>query len=193
MGEDRRRNYMVWEQPDETNRAAWENLNVELISASVLPFLRQLERDANVPVIGSEYQPGEIVLKPPYKCLEYFKTSDWDIFCGRNVEAPLLHRLALSYPSLVLFGQSGVGKTSLLKGFVSNRTKKKFSAYLVRGADGKVGFEFEQRKPKTTKAAPKVAGKPAAEAKLAKATKVIAGETAKPKTTAKKPAAKKAK
>ena len=85
------------------------------------------------------------------------------------------------------------GKTSLLKGFVSNRTRKKFSAYLVRGADGKVGFEFEQRKPKTTKAAPKVAGKPAAEAKLAKATKVIAGETAKPKTTAKKPAAKKAK
>ncbi len=46
------------------------------------------------------------------------------------------------------------GKTSLLKGFVSNRTKKKFSAYLVRGADGKVGFEFEQRAAKPTKAAP---------------------------------------
>ncbi|HZV55337.1 MAG TPA: DNA topoisomerase III [Rhodocyclaceae bacterium] len=51
------------------------------------------------------------------------------------------------------------GKTSLLKGFVSNRTKKKFSAYLTRGADGKVGFEFEARAPKkatATKAAPKV-------------------------------------
>lgn len=50
------------------------------------------------------------------------------------------------------------GKTSLLKGFVSNRTKKKFSAYLVRGADGKVGFEFEQRaaKPAKAKAEPKV-------------------------------------
>ncbi|MFN4148313.1 MAG: DNA topoisomerase III [Rhodocyclaceae bacterium] len=41
------------------------------------------------------------------------------------------------------------GRTSLLKGFVSNRTKKKFSAYLVREASGKIGFEFEQR---TTKA-----------------------------------------
>ncbi len=51
------------------------------------------------------------------------------------------------------------GKTSLLKGFVSNRTRKKFSAYLVRGADGKVGFEFEPRKAKE----PKV-GKVAAEA-----------------------------
>jgi DNA topoisomerase-3 len=37
------------------------------------------------------------------------------------------------------------GKTDLLKGFVSARTKRKFSAYLVRGSDGKVGFEFEPR------------------------------------------------
>jgi DNA topoisomerase-3 len=43
------------------------------------------------------------------------------------------------------------GKTSLLKGFVSARTRRKFSAYLVRGADGKVGFEFEPRAPKAPK------------------------------------------
>ena len=62
------------------------------------------------------------------------------------------------------------GRTSLLKGFFSNRTKKKFSAYLVRGADGKVGFEFEQRAAKPAKAAP--------------AKKVGAGETAKKKAGA---------
>ncbi len=45
------------------------------------------------------------------------------------------------------------GRTSLLKGFVSNRTKKKFSAYLVRGTEGKIGFEFEQRAAKAPKAA----------------------------------------
>ena len=59
------------------------------------------------------------------------------------------------------------GKTPLLKGFVSNRTKKKFSAYLVRDASGKVGFEFEARKPKAgaakeAGAAPAKAAKPAA-------------------------------
>ncbi len=73
------------------------------------------------------------------------------------------------------------GKTSLLKGFVSNRTRKKFSAYLVRGADGKVGFEFEQRAAKVPKAKAE--------------TKVGAGDTAAPaakKPAAKKPAAKKA-
>ncbi len=72
------------------------------------------------------------------------------------------------------------GKTSLLKGFVSNRTKKKFSAYLVRGADGKVGFEFEQRAAK-------------APAKKATAEKVGDGKTAAKKPAAKKAAAKKAK
>jgi DNA topoisomerase III len=41
------------------------------------------------------------------------------------------------------------GKTDLLKEFVSNRTRRKFSAYLV-AKDGKVGFEFEKKvaKPK---------------------------------------------
>ena len=41
------------------------------------------------------------------------------------------------------------GRTELLKGFVSSRTKRKFSAFLVRGDDGKVGFEFEKKEPKT--------------------------------------------
>ncbi|MBV2234837.1 MAG: DNA topoisomerase III [Sterolibacterium sp.] len=40
------------------------------------------------------------------------------------------------------------GKTDLLKEFVSSRTRRKFSAYLVRGKDGKVGFEFEARSAK---------------------------------------------
>ncbi len=36
-------------------------------------------------------------------------------------------------------------KTDLLRGFVSMRTRRKFSAYLVMGADGKTTFEFEPR------------------------------------------------
>ena len=50
------------------------------------------------------------------------------------------------------------GRTDLLRGFVSARTRRKFSAYLVRGSDGKVGFEFEKREPKATTRKPKAAG-----------------------------------
>jgi len=45
------------------------------------------------------------------------------------------------------------GRTDLLKGFVSARTRRKFSAFLVCGADGKVGFEFESKAPKADAAA----------------------------------------
>ncbi|MEY2776539.1 MAG: topoisomerase [Pseudomonadota bacterium] len=40
------------------------------------------------------------------------------------------------------------GKTDLLDGFVSARTKRKFKAYLVKTPEGKIGFEFEAKKPK---------------------------------------------
>ncbi len=76
------------------------------------------------------------------------------------------------------------GRTHLLKGFVSNRTRKKFSAYLVRGADGKVGFEFESRAPKA--AAPSAA---AGEAGGEAATKLSRGNTPAAAKKAAKPAA----
>lgn len=39
------------------------------------------------------------------------------------------------------------GKSDELSGFVSNRTKRKFSAMLTLGKDGKIGFEFSQVRP----------------------------------------------
>jgi DNA topoisomerase-3 len=63
------------------------------------------------------------------------------------------------------------GKTELLKGFVSARTRRKFSAFLVRGKDGKVGFEFEAKAPKAPKAGSTAAAeKDADEAPAAKRT-----------------------
>ncbi|MGZ8993287.1 MAG: DNA topoisomerase III [Burkholderiaceae bacterium] len=41
------------------------------------------------------------------------------------------------------------GRTDVMRGFVSNRTRRKFSAFLVRKPDGTTGFEFEPRPVKT--------------------------------------------
>ncbi|OYY95260.1 MAG: DNA topoisomerase III [Hydrogenophilales bacterium 28-61-23] len=51
------------------------------------------------------------------------------------------------------------GKTELLTGFVSARTKRKFSAFLVRDKAGKVGFEFEPRAEGAAKRAAPAPGK----------------------------------
>ncbi|WP_338770649.1 DNA topoisomerase III [Massilia sp. METH4] len=71
------------------------------------------------------------------------------------------------------------GKTDLLPGFISQRTRRPFKAFLVRGKDGKISFEFEARKEK-----------PAAKGKAAAAEPE--GAAPAEETAVKKPAAKKA-
>lgn len=51
------------------------------------------------------------------------------------------------------------GKTPLIQDFVSKRTGKKFSAYLILKDSGEIGFEFEPRAPKAKKSAVKKASK----------------------------------
>ncbi len=75
------------------------------------------------------------------------------------------------------------GRTELLTGFVSSRTRRKFKAYLKRGDDGKVGFEFEARKPKA-------GGDPAAISKKVPAKKAETKKSAAKKSVAKKSARK---
>ena len=86
------------------------------------------------------------------------------------------------------------GKTDLLPGFISQRTRRPFKAFLVRGKDGKISFEFEERKAK-----PAAKGKAAAnddsagvdgEAVDTKVTKKPAAKAAAKTVAAKKPAAK---
>ena len=79
------------------------------------------------------------------------------------------------------------GKTSLLEGFISSRTNRKFKAYLALGEGGKVGFEFEVRTPKAgktaTKAASKIATKTAAEKTATKTATKASTKTAKKAAT----------
>ena len=54
------------------------------------------------------------------------------------------------------------GRTDLLTGFVSNRTRRSFKAFLVKQPDGKIGFEFMQRAAKApAKGAARKAEEPA--------------------------------
>ncbi len=101
------------------------------------------------------------------------------------------------------------GRTDLLPGFVSQRTRRPFKAYLAKGKDGKVSFEFEPRKGKAgakdeaeqedgtapaKKAAKKVAAKAPSKAAPVKvaAKKAVAKKAVSKKTVAKKAVAKKA-
>jgi DNA topoisomerase-3 len=70
------------------------------------------------------------------------------------------------------------GKTNLLKGFVSNKTKRKFDAYLQLDTKTyKIGFDFPEREPRVPKAA--AAASEGAEPTAKKAAKKAAKKTAK--------------
>jgi DNA topoisomerase-3 len=75
-------------------------------------------------------------------------------------------------------------RTDVMRGFVSNRTRRKFAAYLAKKPDGSIGFEFEPRAarptraPKTAKAPAAVSEPPAAYAAKARATPAAASKSA---------------
>jgi DNA topoisomerase-3 len=79
------------------------------------------------------------------------------------------------------------GRTDTLRGFVSNRTRRKFAAFLVRKPDGTVGFEFEPRAKADTPAKPGKAAeaapparpdKPAVPAKTTRPAKAVKSSAA---------------
>jgi DNA topoisomerase-3 len=74
------------------------------------------------------------------------------------------------------------GRTDLLTGFRSSRTGRNFKAYLVKQADGKIGFEFEARQPSKNKTSKN--NKTRAEAEVEKKERVTKSTTK--KSTAKK-------
>lgn len=135
LGEHRRRNYIVWPNTEPDEIASWAEENVAVVDADPLEFLRALDAAVRRQRSGGRATTAtvSVVGKLPYKSLDFFEMTDQDIFCGREVEAPVLYRMVLSYPLLTLFGQSGVGKTSLLKaGVLPRLAEEGYDAAYVR-------------------------------------------------------------
>ncbi len=129
------------------------------------------------------------------KCRGHVYEHGANYACEHAVSAPVTcdfktGKIILTQP--VSFEQVtkllATGKTDLLEGFVSNRTKRKFKARLAWDEkEGKVTFEFEPRAAKSPAAAKKVAAKTASSTTKV-ATKVaskVATKTAAAKKAAK--------
>ena len=79
------------------------------------------------------------------------------------------------------------GRTDLLRNFVSNRTRRKFAAFLLwKPGEGKVGFEFEPR-GKGAKAAPAGGQRPAAKRAAAASSAAAQATAAQTPATARAP------
>ena len=135
---------------------------------------------------------GQTVLGPCPKCASNVYEMGLAYVCEKTVARPkacdfrsgriILQQEILPEQMVKLLNE---GRTDLLPGFISQRTRRPFKAFLVKGKDGKVSFDFEPRAAKApAKGKPVKAGAEAADAEPVKATAV--------KVAAKKPVAKKA-
>ena len=79
--------------------------------------------------LSADGELGEkVTLSPPerpYKFLDYFEAADQPIFFGRDEEAGILQNQIMAHKLTILFGQSGVGKTSLIKAGIIPRLEEK--------------------------------------------------------------------
>jgi hypothetical protein len=110
----------IFGTPSAYARAWWEKHNARVIGAEVEPFLitltEQLAARRRPPI--SAVSPVEITPAPlperPYKLLDYYEAKDAALFFGRQSEIQNLGSLIHAHRLTLLYGASGVGKTSLL-------------------------------------------------------------------------------
>ncbi len=132
----RRKSYAVQLNPNPVDVDFWKPKRLEIIPADATKFLTALKQavTAATPVVEIE---EEIPLpERPYKFLDYFEAADRAIFYGRELEAPALQRQIMAHKLTVLYGASGVGKTSLIQAGVMPRLREDgYTSFYVRSLE----------------------------------------------------------
>ncbi len=142
--EHRRRAYAVIEQPlNPTDQQYWAQKGVDLVPDNIGRFLQELltgiqaltSTPANAPPVDVT-APTAPLPASPYKGLDAFDATDAAIFFGRQEDSARLANKILVNPLVVVYGESGSGKTSLLRAGVTPRlVRAGFDVRLVRVRD----------------------------------------------------------
>ena len=90
--------------------------------------LASVAEDGNITWLNGKTQRSE-----PYKFLSYYDTTDADIFFGREAISDLLASKISTHKLVLINGQSGSGKTSLINaGIIPNLIKKGYFTMVFR-------------------------------------------------------------
>ncbi len=133
-----RRAYIFGAVPGAYTRAWWEKHNAEILSADVETFLdvlneqlvarAQPESARRMVAVTTESLP---LPEEPYKALVSYEAQDRALFFGRDREIEELAALMHAQRLVLLYGASGVGKTSLLQAGAIPRLEAATPGYTV--------------------------------------------------------------
>lgn len=131
-----RRAYIFGAAPGAYIRTWWEKHNAEILSAEVETFLAVLTEQLAArdrPELAP--RPSALAAAPlpeePYKALASYEAQDRALFFGRDREIEELTALIHAHRLVLLYGASGVGKTSLLQAGVLPRLEESDPGYAV--------------------------------------------------------------
>ncbi len=113
---------------DDVGQRYWKNQNVEIAFHDAIPFLEELAQAVknastavSSPTQSRTPAPTPSLPPQPYKGLQAYSENDAAIFFGRNQESMQLANRVLANRLTILYGESGVGKSSLLQAGLSQR------------------------------------------------------------------------
>jgi formylglycine-generating enzyme required for sulfatase activity/AAA+ ATPase superfamily predicted ATPase len=115
-----RRSYLVGTTPGPYVQAWWDKHNTQILSVDIERFLMKLSNEVAARVKPALLVPSALtghatpLPERPYKLLDYYEAKDAAIFFGRRQETQYLSSLIHAHRLVLLYGASGVGKTSLL-------------------------------------------------------------------------------
>nr|NIO72641.1 hypothetical protein [Anaerolineae bacterium] len=147
LAEFRHKSYAVQLHPNPVDVHRWEKKKLEIIPADAAEFLSALREAVAaarpvelrpIPAARPIVQAKEEIPRPerPYKFLDYFEARDVPIFYGREWEALNLKQKILAYKLTVLYGASGVGKTSLIQaGVIPRLHEDGYATFYVRALE----------------------------------------------------------
>jgi HEAT repeat protein len=133
-----RRSYIFGMPPGAYTRTWWQKRNAEILSVDIEMFLteltEQLAARAQTKTVTSPIStPADLRPLPgePYKALVAYEAQDRALFFGRKEEIEELTALIHAHRLVLLYGASGVGKTSLLQAGVIPRLEDADPGYTV--------------------------------------------------------------
>ncbi len=109
-----------WDWP-ERELKRWSRRGFELVAWEPGYFQELVQRFRFLRQQRQEEHRLSLLPARPYKFLNYYTREDRAIFFGREADCERLHGRLLSSSVLVVFGKSGVGKTSLLRAGLLSR------------------------------------------------------------------------
>ncbi len=119
-----RRSYVLFDEAPPSPSTSWcERHEIDVMVGDPAVWLQELgkakrtepeEQPEWTPPTQTAGQASESLLRNPYKFFDFFEEKDQTLFRGREREAWKLASLIRSHRCVILYGGSGVGKTSLL-------------------------------------------------------------------------------